>query len=45
MVPVVTTDNPEDPEDLSDNKGEIEEDTGSIQKPIEEPEKSLAARV
>ena len=32
MVAVVTTDNPEDPEDLTDNEGEIEEDTGSAQK-------------
>ena len=43
MVPVVTTDNPENPEDVTDNEVKIEEDKGSTQKPLEEPEDNLSS--
>ena len=43
MVAVVTTDDPEDPGDLTDKEGEIEEDTGSTQKLLEEPEDNLSS--
>ena len=33
MVPVVTTDNPENPEDVTDNEGKIEEDKGKLKNP------------
>ena len=41
MVPAIVTDNPEDPEDLDSTEVEIEEDTGSTQKPPEAPEDGL----
>ena len=41
-MPAIVTDNPEDPEDLDHTNGEIEEDTGSTQKPPGALEDSLS---
>ena len=41
LVAAIVTDDLEDPDDLNSTTGEIEEDTGSTQKPAEAPKEGL----